>query len=84
MSTSARNDIAALRKDAENGDPRAAYRLAESYRHGRGVDANKKLAYIWYERAAKGGYRRAQYRLGSCLADGRGGGDARTVGRLRW
>jgi uncharacterized protein len=44
---------ALLRQAADKGDLLAAYNLAYCYDKGIGVEADGKLAYVWYGRAAK-------------------------------
>ena len=54
-----------LRKAAEEGDPEAQYDLAECYESGTGgVDRDPSQAYAWMQKAAKGGSKLAEWRLG--------------------
>ena len=45
---------------AHGGDPRAQFYVGGLYTEGRGVPANKTMAYVWLRRSMQGGYHRAQ------------------------
>jgi hypothetical protein len=57
---------------AGHDDPGAEYKLSRMYAHGNGVEANKKEAQTWLERAAQHGNTDAQYELGNALREGFG------------
>ena len=57
---------------AGHDDPVAEYKLSRMYAHGNGVEANKKEAQTWLERAAEHGNTDAQYELGNALREGSG------------
>ena len=50
-----------LRKAADQGYPKASYRMAMAFDSGEGVTANKNIAMSWLRRAAEQGYAEAQY-----------------------
>lgn len=56
--------IAELQRNAEAGDPSAAYALGHAYETGDGISQNLKLAVFWYRNAAEWGNAAAQSRLG--------------------
>lgn len=64
--------IAAYRKAAEAGAPRAQYNLGVLYAEGRGVAADYQQAFAWFERAAKQGLANAQYNLAVMYERGTG------------
>ena len=45
---------------ADQGFPEAQYTVADSYFHGKGVDADKNEAVKWFKRAAEQGLPEAQ------------------------
>ena len=53
-----------LRKDAEQGDAEAQYKLGEMYDTGEGVIEDDTEAVKWYRKAAEQGHRNAQWQLG--------------------
>lgn len=53
-----------LRKAAEEGDPDAQCDLAECYEKGICVIQDPHQAYVWLQKAAQGGSRMAEWRLG--------------------
>jgi hypothetical protein len=59
-------------KRAERGDPGAEYKLAHLYAGGSGIEADKRQAQSWLERAAEHGNAEAQYELGNALREGSG------------
>lgn len=59
--------IAEWRPLAEKGDAAAQFNLAEAYRLGRGVGADRGKARSWYEKAAQQGHEEAQANLGLIL-----------------
>jgi TPR repeat protein len=64
--------FAEMTKRAEHNDPVAEYNLSQMYARGEGVEANKKEAETWLERAAQHGNVNAQYELGNVLREGSG------------
>ena len=56
------------------GSSEAAFRIAELYVKGEGVQRNLAEAVKWYRRAAERGHSRAQFRLGLVLLNGAQGG----------
>jgi localization factor PodJL len=63
---------AALRAAATNGDPDAAYEIAERYLAGRGVNSDVGEAIRWFERAVGKGSAVAAFRLGMAFEKGLG------------
>jgi TPR repeat protein len=57
---------------ANAGDGDAAYRLAELYRLGDGVEKNDAAAVAWYMKAFFGGSVHARIKLGVLMVEGRG------------
>ena len=57
---------------AERGDIEAQFELAERLRHRGSHAIDLTQAFSWYQRAAAGGFARAQHRLGICLLEGIG------------
>ncbi|WP_269618277.1 ankyrin repeat domain-containing protein [Zhongshania sp. BJYM1] len=68
---------------AEKGDSRACYELAQLYRNGRGVEKNESKARTLLLRAAKQDHIPSQYLLGLFYSKGTGGPESRTEAR-RW
>jgi localization factor PodJL len=62
----------ALRAAAINGDPDAAYEIAERYLAGRGVNSDVNEAIRWFERAVNKGSAVAAFRLGMAFEKGLG------------
>jgi len=62
-----------LRPLAEQGDPRAQFRLGSLYENGDGVPRDFAKARLWYEKAAAQGEAKAQFYLGIQSAYGEGG-----------
>ena len=58
---------------AEQGDPRAQFRLGSLYENGEGVPRDFAKARLWYEKAAAQGEAKAQFYLGIQSAYGEGG-----------
>jgi len=65
-------EVAALKRQAKNGDPDAMYWLAKRYMRGQGVSKNGKKANRWYEKAAEAGDARAAYELYDNYSNGWG------------
>ena len=65
-------NVADTMQRAGRDDPVAQYTLARMYAHGKGIEANRKEAQTWLERAAENGNTDAQYELGNALRDGLG------------
>ena len=63
---------AALRAAAINGDPDAAYEIADRYLAGRGVNSDTSEAIKWFERAVTKGSAVAAFRLGMAFEKGLG------------
>ncbi len=63
---------AALRTAATNGDPDAAFEIAERYLAGRGVTTDVAEAMKWFERAVAKGSAVAAFRLGMAFEKGLG------------
>lgn len=57
---------------AENGDPKAQYRLGMIYFRGEGIEPDPGMARKWIEPAAMQGYAPAQFMLGNMHYVGRG------------
>jgi hypothetical protein len=61
---------------ADQGDPKAQYRLGWSYRSGDGVGPGVKPNYVesakYFQMSADQGYGKAQQELAECYVDGRG------------
>ncbi|MDD2724981.1 MAG: tetratricopeptide repeat protein [Methylovulum sp.] len=60
------------KKNAEQGDMQAQYKLAENYLCGTGVEQNFHEAVKWFQKVAQQGDSAAQGRLGDCYYYGRG------------
>lgn len=56
--------VSSLRKQAENGDAEAQYRLGDAYAHGDGVPQSIQIAGKWWSLAAEQGNAKAQADLG--------------------
>jgi TPR repeat protein len=54
----------AIRRRAQDGDPKAEYELGRMYETGNQVEESAKEAFKWYSASAAQGYPDAQYRLG--------------------
>jgi uncharacterized protein len=61
-----------IRKNAEQGDPNAQYKLGLVYDVGVGAPQDLTKAALWYQKAADQGYVAAQFNLGLMYASGRG------------
>lgn len=70
-------------KAAEQGDPRAQYRIGNCYTSGEGIDADEQQAFNWYLMAAEQGNSGAQSNLSSCYHRGLGV-DKNVVEALKW
>ncbi len=73
----AKRFISALRRwrtASSSGSSEAAFRIAELYVKGEGVQRNLPEAVKWYRQAAEGGHAMAQHRLGLVLVNGALGG----------
>jgi TPR repeat protein len=66
------NDIAALKKKAEQGDPQAQNDLGVKYALGQGVPQDEAEAVKWYRKAAEQGDANAQFSLGAMYGIGQG------------
>lgn len=64
--------IERLKGLTDEGNEDAQCFLGICYAEGRGVEADPKEAFRWYEKAAKNGSAEAQYRLGVCYETGKG------------
>ena len=62
------------RSASSSGSSEAAFRIAELYVKGEGVQRNLAEAVKWYRRAAEQGHAQAQFRLGLILLNGAQGG----------
>jgi TPR repeat protein len=60
------------RKQAENGDPKAQYELANIYATGEGVETNGTAAVEWFRKSGDQGYAPGQNGLGRMYASGLG------------
>lgn len=65
-------DAAAIRQDAERGDPKSETTLANSYFNGLGVQQSYSEALAWYRKAAESGDADAQFDIGSMYLNGYG------------
>jgi hypothetical protein len=65
-------DVAAVRANANAGDPRAQFNLGYAYYLGRGVPQDDAQAVTWYRQAAEQGDAVAQSTLGYAYLDGQG------------
>jgi TPR repeat protein len=59
-------------KAAEQGYPRAQYKIATAYHFGTGIAADAERAVLWYRRAAGQGVAEAQHNLAHMLLNGTG------------
>jgi hypothetical protein len=66
------NDVASIRKAAEQGDADAQAKLGSSYYIGQGVPRNYSQAFYWYSKAAEQGNALAQSNLGVMYHNGQG------------
>jgi uncharacterized protein len=66
------NKYKKLQEQAEKGDAKAQYELANIYAKGEGVEKDLKKAVYWYEKAAEQGHSYAQYNLGLMYYKGLG------------
>jgi TPR repeat protein len=57
------------KREARNGSPESQFALGLHYEEGRGVDRDLEEALRLYEKAASQGYRDAQFRMSSILAE---------------
>ncbi|HEX5422315.1 MAG TPA: tetratricopeptide repeat protein, partial [Candidatus Acidoferrales bacterium] len=75
------DDVAAIRKAADQGNPDAQAKLGSSYYIGQGVPRNYSQAFYWYSKAAEHGNALAQSNLGVMYHNGQGvpQGDAQAV-----
>jgi len=69
---SAEQEIAALKKRAEAGDPKAQVQLGTAYASGDGVTEDDAEAVKWFGKAADQGDAAGEYFLGEMYATGRG------------
>lgn len=69
---SSAEDAAAIRRDAERGDPKSETKLGNLYFHGMGVQQSYSDALNWYRKAAESGDADAQCDLGSMYFNGYG------------
>lgn len=60
------------RKEAEQGDATAQYRLGDYYYYGRGVEKDFVEASRWLRKAAEQGHTESQVLMGACYHYGRG------------
>jgi TPR repeat protein len=58
------NELVAIMKAAESGDPEAQYKLGFAYDKGKGVDRNAEKSVYWLTKAAEQGHVTSQVRLG--------------------
>ncbi|MEO5351910.1 MAG: hypothetical protein H7835_01685 [Magnetococcus sp. XQGC-1] len=68
----AQDDLAAVRKAAEQGDAAAQNNLGVLYATGQGVSRNHEKSLHWYRMAARQGHAIAQYNLGGLYYQGQG------------
>ncbi|MBF0155114.1 MAG: SEL1-like repeat protein [Magnetococcales bacterium] len=68
----AQDDLAAVRKAAEQGDAMAQNNLGVLYATGQGVPRNHEKSLHWYRMAAQQGHAIAQYNLGGLYYQGQG------------
>ena len=66
------NEIAELRRTAEQGDAKAQYNLGVMYYNGIGVTQDFSKALEWFHRAAEQGFADAQSDLGYMYSNGKG------------
>jgi Sel1 repeat len=66
------DDVASIRKAAEQGDADAQAKLGSSYYIGQGVPRNYSQAFYWYSKAAEQGDPLAQSNLGVMYHNGQG------------
>ena len=57
---------------AEEGNPKAEYRIAIYYSRGMGTERNEETAVAWYAKAAQKGYADAIIALGNAYREGKG------------
>ena len=65
-------DIQALIKNAEGGNPKAQFNLCVAYGKGEGVPQDYAESMKWYRKAAEQGLAEAQYNLGVAYYNGQG------------
>lgn len=68
-------EVIALHMEAEQGDMKAQQQLGVRYEAGRGVEQNYEEAVKWYRKAVEQEDDEAEYRLGNCYYEGKGGGE---------
>jgi len=69
---SASEEIAGLRRLAEQGQAAAQFRLGYMHAIGGGIEKNEREAVFWFRKAADQGYAAAQSNLGGMYVNGRG------------
>lgn len=77
-------DFESVRKRAEAGDVAAQRALGFRYRHGVGVEKNKKLAFEWTKKAAEAGDAKAQFNLAGNYAGDESGVKEDPVAATDW
>ncbi|MFQ5995898.1 MAG: tetratricopeptide repeat protein [Acidiferrobacterales bacterium] len=73
-----------LKPLAEAGHADAQWWVGRMYEKGQGVDKDMDHVRTWYRRAAKGGQRRAQYKLGVAYARGMQGVEKNEAEAAKW
>lgn len=68
----AETGIEALTAAAEQGNADAQFQLASSFDHGREVQQDRAIAFVWYRKAAEQGHADAKNSLGSLYQAGEG------------
>ncbi|MBP5455620.1 MAG: leucine-rich repeat protein [Paludibacteraceae bacterium] len=66
------DELAQMRKTAEEGDIETQYKLGGRYYKGDGLPESHELAIEWWTKAAKQGHVKAQFNLGLCYSKGDG------------
>jgi len=77
-------EVVKYRKAAEQGDAEALKRLFDCYSKGKGVKKDTAEARKWLCKAADQGADWAQYTLGLCYAEGKGGLKKDTAEAIKW
>ncbi len=67
-----KNEFQTLKRQAERGDVKSQYLVAQCYEEGIGVSENDYQAFVWYKKAAERNYVKAMHKLAECYYDGDG------------
>ena len=70
MDNDIEHSIINIKQNAEQGDPKYQFELAECYRNGRNIERNSRKYFIWLERSANNEYPPAMLQMGEELWNG--------------